>query len=246
MQTSFISRALRALVPATLLLAACGKSDTPAPTPAPDQGRVYLYHGAATANVPLKFLVDDAEKANLTYGQSANYQAVNTGAHTLKINVASSAATQATQAVTVEKDKNYSYFAYANGANSVGGLLTTDDLTAPSSGKAKIRFIHIGQGAATAAKLSTVVAGIADIAGTDAQFANTSGFVEIIPGQYNIAVTSGTPSVVIANVGDGSGSGGGTNKTYEAGKIYTVLLRGQVNALIPADLQPKAVLIQNN
>ncbi|MBF9141252.1 DUF4397 domain-containing protein [Hymenobacter properus] len=246
MRTSFISRALRVLVPATMLLAACGKSDTPAPTPVPDQGRIYLYHGAASANVGLKFLLDDGEKANLTYGQSSNYQSVNTGGHTLKINVASSNATQATQAVTVEKDKNYSYFAYANTATTVGGLLTTDDLATPSSGKAKIRFVHLGQGAATAAKLSTVVAGIADIAGTDAQFGNASGFVEIIPGQYNIAVTSGTPSVIIANVGDGSGSGTGTNKTYEAGKIYTVLLRGVVNPLLPADLQPKAVLIQNN
>ncbi len=246
--TFILRRAAQALLPATLLLASCSKSDTPTPTPAVDTGKINVYHAAANASVNLKFLVDDAEKANLTYGQNAGYQTVNTGGRVIKVNVASTGSTANTQTVAVEKDKNYSLFAYASSPSAVTSLFVTDDLAIPaaSAGKARIRLVHLGLGVASPAKLSTVVAGVADIAGTDAQFAGYSSFVDIIPGQYNIAVTSGTPSVVIANVADGSGSGTGTNKTYEAGKIYTVILRGIVNPLLAADLQPKAVLIQNN
>lgn len=244
-----LRRTIQALAPAMLLLVACTKKDTPAPIPAPDQGRINLYHSAASANVGLKFLFEDTEAASLTYGQNAGYKSLNTGSRVLKVNVASSSTTAAAPlTVNVEKDKNYSYFAYANTPTTLAGLFVTDDLTIPaaSAGKARIRLVHLGQGSPSTVRLSTVVAGIADIPYTEAQFANASGFVDIVPGQYNIAVTTGTPSSVVLNVADGSGSGGGTNKTYEAGKIYTVLFRGINNTLLASDLQPKAVLIQNN
>ncbi|SHI71862.1 protein of unknown function [Hymenobacter daecheongensis DSM 21074] len=233
-------------LPAVLAFAGCGKDDDPVVTPAPEQGRVSAFHMAASANVGVKVLVDDVDKATLTYGQNSGYQGINTGAHTLKVNVASSGANALTQALTVEKDKSYSYFAYANAPTTVAGLLIPDDLTAPSAGKAKIRFVHLGQGSLTPLKLSTTVASVADIANTETQFANASSFVEILPGSYNIAVTSGPASVVVTNVGDGSGSGTVANKTYESGKIYTVVLRGITGALVDPALQPKAVLIQNN
>ncbi|GAC1377791.1 MAG: hypothetical protein NVS3B25_29270 [Hymenobacter sp.] len=238
------------MLPATLLLAACSKSDTPAPTPV-DQGRISAYHEAASANVGLKFLFDDVEKATLTYGQNSGYQVVNTGARTIKVNVASSGATVGTQAATVEKDKNYSYFAYSTSATQLASLLVPDDLTTPTAGKAKIRLVNLGQGAATPLKLSTTAASSVDIAGTETPFAAASPFIEVLPGSYNVAVTSGPSSTLVYNVGDGSGAGTsptGTsaNKTYEAGKIYTVVFRGISGPTVDPALQPKAVLIQNN
>ena len=255
----FFRRAAQVVLPATLLLAACSKKDTPAPTPVPDTGRINAYHEAASANVSLKFLVDDAEKATFTYGQTSSYQSVNTGNRLLKINVASSGTAATSQTVMVEKDKSYSYFAYANAASSVGGLFVTDDLAAPtSSANAKIRLVHLAQGAASPLKLSsTSVAGLVDVTGINVAFAGStptagstatigySSFVEIPAGTYNIAITSGSPSVAVASVGDGTGTGTGT-KNYEAGKIYTVIYRGTNNALLDASLQPKAVLVQNN
>ncbi|MBF9238449.1 DUF4397 domain-containing protein [Hymenobacter sp. BT683] len=246
MNTSFIfRRAFQALLPATLLLAACGKDDVA--TPIVDQGRINAYHMAASANVPVKILFDDVEKATLTYGQSSGYQTINAGSRTIKVNVASSGASAfAPQTVTVEKDRSYSYFAYANTATTVAGLLVPDDLTAPAAGKAKIRLVHLGLDSPSPLKLSTTAAAISDIPNTTTNFASASAFVEIQPGQYNVAVTSGALSVPVVNVGDGSGSGAGTNKTYEAGKIYTVVVRGNSSPLVSADLQTKAVLIQNN
>lgn len=234
-----------ALLPAVLVLASCGKDES---TPAPDQGRINAYHAAASANVGVKILIDDAEKATLTYGQNSGYQAVNTGSRVVKVNVASSGANALTQNVTVEKDKNYSYFVYADAATTQKGLLVTDDLTAPSSGKAKIRLVNLGQGAASPVKLSTTVASVSDIAGTETQFANASGFVEILPGSYNVAVTTGSSSTTVTNgnVGDGSGAGTMGTKNYEAGKIYTVVYRGISGSTVAAELQPKVFLIQNN
>jgi hypothetical protein len=50
--------------------------------------------------------------------------------------------------------------------------------------------------------------------------------------------------VPVATVGDGTGTGTGT-KNYEAGRIYTVVVRGIANSLDP-NLQTKATLIQHN
>jgi len=248
-----IRRAAQAVVPAAALFmfAACSKTDTPVVTPAVDQGRIKVYHEAASANVGLKFLFDDAEKANITYGQVSDYQSLNTGSRIIKVNVATSNATVATQMASVEKDKNYSFFAYSTSASQLAGLLVPDDLTAPSSGKAKIRFVNLGQGAATPLKLSTTAASSVDIPGTETQFAAASSFVEVLPGQYNVAVTSGAASTLVYNVGEGNGTstaatGTAANKTYEAGKIYTVVFRGITGATVDAALLPKAVIVQNN
>lgn len=248
MKTSLFLRTLTlGLLPALLTLASCGGDDAD-PIPAPDQGRIRVYHAAANAEVALKFLIDDAEKASLSYGQASDYQVVNAGSHILKTNVASSNTTVASQTVTVEKDKRYSYFTYANAPTTQAGLFVTDDLAAPSAGKAKIRLVNLGQGAANPVKLSTTVASVADIAGTETQFANASGFVEILPGSYNVAVTTGATSETVTNgnVGDGTGAGTVANKTYEAGKIYTVVYRGITGSTVKADLQPRVFLIQNN
>jgi hypothetical protein len=245
METSLIfRRALQAILPATLLLTACGKDDDPVVTPPTPQGRVAFFHAAGSADVSLQFLVDDVQKAALTYGQSASYQSVNSGAHTMR--VVSAANTVATQQATVDADKSYSYFVYSPTATTISGLFTTDDLAAPSSGKAKIRFVNLGQGSASPLKLSTTVATVTDIPGTETAFGASSNFVEILPGSYNIAVTSGSGSTVITNVGDGSGAGTAANKAYDAGKIYTVVYRGISGSLVAARLQPQVILLTNN
>ena len=253
METSFIfRRALQAILPVTLLLSACGKKeDVPAPTPVPDQGKINMFHSAASANLGLKFLVNEAEVANLTYGQNSGYKNVNVGNSTIRVNVASSGSAVGTQAVAVEKNKNYSLFAYSSSATQLTPLLVTDDLTAPSSGKVKIRFVNLAQGAATPLKLSTTAASAVDIAGTETAFGMASGFVEVLPGSYNVAVTSGATSTIVYNVGEGNGTstsatGTAANKNFEANKIYTVVYRGITGQTVADELKPRATIFQNN
>ena len=128
----FFRRAAQVLLPATLLLAACGKKDTPAPTPVVDTGKVAIINGAANVNVAVKVLVDEAEKASLNYGQMSSYQAITAGSRVFKVNGGTT--TLATQTLTIDKDKNYSYFIYNTGSsNASTGLLVADDLTVPAT-----------------------------------------------------------------------------------------------------------------
>ena len=255
--TPFFRRAALAVLPATLLLAACSKTDTPAPTPVADTGKVTIINGAANVNVATKILVDDAEKASLNYGQTAAYQAINTGSRVFKVNGGTT--TLVTQTYTIEKDKSYSYFVYNTGtSNASTGLMVTDELTAPATtpapGKAKVRLVHIGQGLGTVGGTGTALpinlseaqtVGYADRI-PNVAFGTASAFLEINAGPFNLAITTGTApgSVFQLNVGDGTGSGAGT-KTYAAGKIYTIVVRGAESNLDSA-LKPKAYIIENN
>ena len=250
MQISFIlRRAVQAILPATLLLAACSKSDTPTPTPAPDQGKVMFINAAShIAPTTLKFVVDNTEKASQAYASGSSYQGLNTGSRAVQVTVGSQ--TALTQSLVIEKDKNYTFLATpAASTSAVGGLLLTDDLTASAvgSGKARIRLINLGQGTTTALRLSqitTTVNGpvVADIATNIANGA-ASSFIEFSANTYTLSVLDNTGNT-IAVVGDGTGAGTGVYK-YVEGKIYTVVLSGTVGSL-NNDQKIKAYLLGNN
>lgn len=248
---------LAAALPAAFAFSACGDDDDDTP-PAPDQGKVMLVHAAASANIQVTALVNDQQVSQLTYGQNSAYLAVNAGSPTLKINN-SAGQTAVSQVLTVAKDQNYSAFAYAPSATTVGLIPITDDLSAPASGQAKVRVVHLALNAPATVKLSQqTIAGAVDIPNVTATFPTSatattaaSSFVSVPAGNYNLLVTSGSPSVTVVAAGDGSGTGANGTATatatrnYEAGKIYTVLVRGIAGSLDPA-LQPRAVVIQHN
>ncbi|GAA4377358.1 DUF4397 domain-containing protein [Hymenobacter koreensis] len=248
---------LMAALPAAVFTG-CGNDDDDPVAPTPDQGKVLLSHAAASANFQITALVNDQSVGQLTYGQSTSYLNVNAGTPTLKINN-SAGQTAVSQVLTVAKNQNYSVFAYAPTATTAGLLPVVDDLTAPAAGQAKVRVVHLALNAPATVKLSQqTVAGAVDIPNVSATFpasatATTaaSNFASVPAGTYNLLVTSGSPSVTVVAVGDGSGTGAnGTatataTKNYEAGKIYTVVVRGISGSLDPA-LQPRATVIQNN
>jgi hypothetical protein len=82
-------------------------------------------------------------------------------------------------------------------------------------------------------------------------FLGASNFVEINAGPANLLITTGTSPTgsTVGAVGDGTGTGTGATgtgtKNYEAGKIYTIVVRGTAGLPDPAR-QPKAFIIQNN
>lgn len=245
----YFRRAALAVLPATLLLAACSKTDTPAPAPAVDQGRVLISHAAAAANTQITAFANDQQVGQLNYGQSTAYGNVNTGNATIRIN--NGTAPVATQTVAVAKGQNYSVFAYSPTSNigSVALLPVTDDLTAPAAGTAKVRLVYLGVGAPTPVRLSIPAAtptGTPNDLTPDVAFAAASGFVVVNAGALNLVVTTAaTPRTQVVAVGDGTGGGSGS-KTFESGKIYTVVVRGISGMAVPPSQQVQAVIIPNN
>ena len=239
---------LLAALPAVLAFSACSKDD-PDPVVIPDQGKIMAVHAAVSASAKVKVLADAQELAQLDYSTNNAYATVDAGARSIKINDASSNTTSVTKSLTVEKDKNYSVFAYSPSTSlgSVDVLSVTDDLTAPSAGKAKIRVVHLGVSAPSPLSLSQSAAiGTVDIV-PNTVFGAASSFVEITPGNYNLLISTGTGATATTEimVGDGSGSGTGL-KAYDAGKIYTVLIEGIKSTTVAQNLRLKAVVFGNN
>lgn len=250
MKASFVfRRAIQALLPATLLLAACSKSDTPTPAPAVvDNGKIVFINAAShIAPSTLKFLVDNSEKASLAYGStSGSYQNIQTGTRPLQVTVGGQPAFS--QSIALDKDKNYTFVATpAQSSSVVSGLLFPDDLTVTDATKARIRVINLGQSVTNPIRLSqitTTVNGpvIADVV-TNVGASAASPFVNVTANTYSLSILDANGTTV-AQVGDGSGSGTGT-KNYEAGKSYTVVVSG-TNGSLNVDQKLKAFVSQNN
>lgn len=117
--------------------------------------------------------------------------------------------------IDLTQDQNYSIFAIDTLA-SLEALVLVDDLTAPASGQAHIRFIHLSPDAPAV-----------DVApdGGNALFANQSfknatAFTPLPAGSYDLEVrVAGTTTIALDL----------PPITLEAGKIYTVFAKGLLN-----------------
>ena len=238
MKTSFFLRsAFGALLPATLLLAACGKSDTPAPTPAPDTAQVLAVHAAVSNSTRnIKVTVGDKEGPTVAYGTNSSYQSVTTGNLTVKAAIdAAGGATLYSVAQTLSKDKSYSFFAYSIPGQStaaVSGLLVEDNLTLPASGTAKVRLVHVGRDLESPLTLSRTPSGGGALAAVTTATATgqASAFVEVPAGtaSYNLANSS--------NAAIQPAFGGAVLATpFVAGGIYSIIVRGAVSTSAPTD-----------
>lgn len=242
--TAFRRYLLLASMPAAALaFSGCGDDDDNGP----GTGRVMAVHAAASVPVRVKVLVNNSEIGQLDYGRSSAYLNAAAGAQEVKINsVSTPEQTAVTQTITIQRDQNQSLFAYtpSTTANAVALLAVPDDLTAPAAGRAKIRLVHLAQGAPSPVSLGQAsAAGSAVNVVPGVAFPTASDFVEITPGDYNFVITNSTGATVL-QVGNGTGTGTGI-RNYAAGKIYTVVVRG-INGNFNPDLQPRATIIENN
>jgi Domain of unknown function (DUF4397) len=248
MNLTALRSSLRVLLPAALLLASCSKKDEPTPVPVPDTGKVLFWHVAAASSTPLNFFANEQQAASLNYGQNSPYVSVTAGNAAIRLNNGTQMVDS--KVLTVAKNQSYTVFAYSP-ANTIGSaslLTVTDDLTAPATvGTAKVRLVHLGVNAATPLRLAIPAAtptGTPAYLTPDAAFGSASSFILLNAGPQNLVVTSSSGSQPLV-VGDGSGTGTGS-KTYEAGKIYTVLVRGIDGPGVPTAQQVQVVVLANN
>ncbi len=209
-----------------LTLAACGKgTDTPTPTPVvTEKTTVMFFNGAANGN---SFTLNgtalgtavDASKSTGYLPVSYTPTATNTVA--LK---ASTGETVTSKAVTFTKDVSMSLFTWrellsAGTPQTYGVKLVTDNLTAPSAGKAKIRVALMTRDGATAYNIRSVFIAtqVEKVIFNNVKLGDVTDFIEIDPGTYGFGFD---------RAGGSATDGGMTNIALAAGKIYTISTAG--------------------
>jgi hypothetical protein len=160
-------------------------------------------------------LVDDAiAGTNLTFPGNTGYLALTAGTHNIKVNVTGSSSTVIEADLDFTKDMNYSIFAVDSVAN-LGALVLEDNLAAPASGFAHVRFIHLSPNA-PAVDITTTAGAI--VFGNKS-FKEYTEFTPLAAGSYDLQVRlEGTESVVLELPGI----------ALTDGKIYTVFAKGFV------------------
>ncbi len=216
-----IKLSVLAFVAATFFLATGCKEEE---TVTPDTASVNVIH--ASPNAPGVDLYVDNVKQNssaLSFPDNTGYLSVIAGTRNIKVKVNPSTTSSAAVIeanLPLAKNTSYSVFAI-DSVSKISALVTTDDLTAPASGKAHVRFIHLSPNAPA---VDVSVSGQAAGAGlfTNRSFnksitATQQAFTSVDAGTYDLEVrVAGTTTVALSLPG----------VTFTAGKIYTVFAKG--------------------
>jgi len=192
-------------------LAGCGEdsSNPVAPTP---QARVMAVHASPDAPA-VDLLVDGVVAGSgLAFPNNTGYLSVAGGTRNVKVNVAGTSNTVIDANLPVAAGVNYSVFA-TGAVASLQPLVLTDDLTAPASGKAHVRFVHLSPDAPS---VDVAVTG-GPVLFPNQAFRGYTAFAPVDAGTYDLEVrVAGTSTVALAVPG----------VALQAGKIYTVFARG--------------------
>ena len=155
--------------------------------------------------------------SNLTFPNNTGYLPVDAGTRNIKVNVTGTSTTVIEADLPITGNLNYSVFAVDEVAN-LTPLVIVDDLTAPASGNAHVRFIHLSPDAPAV-----------DITTTDGtivfgnyEFKEYSNFTPLPAGSYDLQVRlAGTDTVVLSLSGI----------SLMDGSIYTVFAKGFVSGM---------------
>ncbi len=198
-----------------LAVIGCSDDDENPVTPQPAaQASVNVIHASPDAPA-VDLLVDDKTAGTgLAFPNATGYLKVNAGTRNVKVNVANTSTTVIEGDLPLAANKNYSVFA-VNEVASIEPLVLEDDLSAPATGKAHVRFVHLSPDA-PAVDITTTTGAI--VFG-DYSFKDASAFTPLDAGTYDLEVRlQGTSTTVLTLNGI----------TLENGKIYTVFAKGFV------------------
>jgi hypothetical protein len=234
MKQKFSLLAITLFAGLSIALVGCDKDD-----PQPEQSKVLVVH--ASPDAPGVDLLVDNQKVNsapLTFPNNTGYLTVNAGTRNVKVNVAGTSTTAINADLPLTKDKSYTVFAIDRVA-AIKAIAVEDNLAAPATGKAHIRFFHLSPGApaVTVGVLSgsTFTPVFSSRAfETQATATANQAFTPVDAGTYTFDVrVAGTTTSVLTLPGI----------NLQAGKIYTVFANGIVgNTTTPL----AAAIIANN
>ena len=198
-----------------LLLNGCKKDDDSTTGPSmPASSQVMVAHASPDAPA-VDLLVDNSVVGtNLSYPNNTGYLTVTAGAHNVKVRVTGTTTTVIDANITLGANTTYSVFA-ADSASRLTPVVLTDNLSAPASGKAHVRFVHLSPNAPA---VDVALQGGA-VLFANKTFKQYTDFTPLDAGTYNLEVRlAGTNTVVLPL----------PNVTIQAGKIYTVFAKGFV------------------
>jgi hypothetical protein len=202
---------LAAMMVFGISMSSCKKEETK------EYAKIMVTH--ASPDAPgVDLLVDGAKQnsAELTFPNSTAYIQVEAGTRNIKVNVAGTSNSVINADLNFSKDKNYSIFA-VDSVSNISAIVLEDDLTAPATGKAHVRFVHLSPNAPA---VDVTVAGTNNIVFGNKAFKEYTAFTVLDAGTYDLEVkladANGAGAVVLPLSGI----------TLTAGKIYTVFAKG--------------------
>jgi hypothetical protein len=183
-----------------------------------ERSQLMIVHASPNApNVDVR-INNNVALRDVAYPNNSNYTSVNSGSTNIKISPVGTTTFVIDATVNLETNKSYSVFA-VDSVNKIKATVVSDDLTAPASGKAHVRFFHFS---ANAPAVDIAVTGGPVLFSNrtfndQAMNASLANFTPLDAATYNLEVrVAGTNTVVLAL----------PNISLTAGKIYTVFAKG--------------------
>ena len=166
------------------------------------------------------FFIEGAKVTSVAEGEASNYVTVTQSGddRDVQFRKSGSAEVYASKELDLKENRNYTFFLTGTG-NSAAVRTTEDDLTAPNSGKAKVRFLHLSSAAPENVDIYTGIN--TKIAAGIKRNDEVSSFIQIDPAAGIGVLPAGS-------------SGAGVINTIalgpiQAGKIYTILIYGSTD-----------------
>lgn len=184
-----------------------------------NQAQMMAIH--ASPDAPGVNLSIDGKKVNsapLTFGNNTGYLSVTAGKRKIEITPATGGNAVLTAEPTLDGGKSYSVFV-TNTLTNIESVTSTDDLTVPAAGKAKIRVAHMSPDAPA---VDVGVQGGSNVF-TDVAFKDVEEFKQVDPGTVTLEIKRTGTSTVVLSV---------PNVKLDAGKIYTVVALDNVAQLM--------------
>lgn len=202
------------LVASVLFVSSCKDDDTEEMATPTANAKVLVTH--ASPDAPGVDLLIDNTKQNssaLNFPDNTGYIAKAAGTRNIKVNVSGTSTTVINADLMLEANKNYSVFA-VDSVSKISAIVLADDLTAPASGKAHVRFVHLSPNAPA---VDICVASSGAVVFGNKAFKDATAFTPLDAGNYNLDVrVAGTSTVALTL----------PTITLQAGKIYTVFAKG--------------------
>jgi hypothetical protein len=159
-------------------------------------------------------LIDNAvmNSTALTFPNNTEYLQIDAGTRNIKVNAAGTSTTVINADVEFTKDSYYSLFA-CNNLDNIEAVLFSDDLTAPESGKAHVRFIHMSPDAPAV----DIALDGGDVVFSNVAFKQGTTFTPLAAGSYDLEVRVAGTSTVALDL---------EPITVADGRIYTIFAKG--------------------